>query len=65
MSTREDELRRDEISVMKDMLDDFADRLRHFPDAERCWDADDVAAFERLSARNMAEARAAGFWWAR
>ncbi|MET7939660.1 hypothetical protein [Streptomyces sp. NPDC005302] len=65
MSERGDELRNDEISVMKDMLDEFADKLRHYPDAELHWDAADLAAFERLSVRNMAEARAAGFWWAR
>jgi hypothetical protein len=57
--------REDEISVMKDMLDEFADKLRHYPDAELGWDADDVAAFERLAQRNRAEALAAGLWWAR
>jgi hypothetical protein len=57
--------REDEISVMKDMLDEFADKLRHYPDAELGWDADDLAAFERLSQRNRAEASDAGFWWAR
>jgi hypothetical protein len=57
--------REDEISVMKDMLDEFADKLRHYPDAELGWDADDLAAFGRLSQRNRAEALAAGFWWAR
>ncbi|MFF3312488.1 hypothetical protein [Streptomyces sp. NPDC002952] len=57
--------REDEISVMKDMLDEFADKLRHYPDAELHWDADDVAAFERLVRRNRAEALAAGLWWAR
>ncbi|MEU1200138.1 hypothetical protein ABZ446_28485 [Streptomyces sp. NPDC005813] len=55
----------DEISVMKDMLDEFADKLRHYPDAEMGWGADELAAFERLSQRNRAEAVAAGFWWAR
>jgi hypothetical protein len=57
--------RNDEISVMKDMLDEFADKLRQYPDAELGWDADDLAAFERLVQRNRAEALAAGFWWAR
>jgi hypothetical protein len=57
--------REDEISVMKDMLDEFADKLRHYPDAELGWDADDLAAFARLSQRNREEALAEGFWWAR
>lgn len=57
--------REDEISVMRDMLDEFADKLRHYPDAELGWDADDLAAFERLSQRNREEALEAGFWWAR
>jgi hypothetical protein len=50
---------------MKDMLDEFADKLRHYPDADMGWDADDVAAFERLVAQNRAQAADAGLWWAR
>lgn len=57
--------RNDEISVMKDMLDEFADKLRHYPGADLGWEAHDLAAFERLVQRNRAEAVEAGLWWAR
>lgn len=50
---------------MKDMLDEFADKLRHYPDAELGWDEDDLAAFGRLVQRNRDQASTAGFWWAR
>lgn len=59
------DLTNDQISILKDMMDDFSDKLRHYPDAEMGWDADDVAVFEDLSDLIHAEAKARGFWWAR
>ncbi|MEV7855135.1 hypothetical protein [Streptomyces sp. NPDC088183] len=56
---------RTEIRVVKDVLDEFQDRLRHYPDADMGWDEDDIAAFNRLVEKHLAQAVDAGFWWAR
>jgi len=54
-----------QVVIMEDILNEFRDRLRHYPDAEMGWDAEQVQAFNDLDAKHLAEAKKRKLWWAR
>jgi hypothetical protein len=54
-----------EIYVLKDVIDEIADRLRHYSDGEMGWDADNIADFHNLWEKMSDEAKRRKFWWAR
>jgi hypothetical protein len=54
-----------QVGIMEDILNEFRDRLRHYPDAELGWDAEQVQAFNDLDAQHHAEAKKRKLWWAR
>lgn len=47
-----------EISVLYDMIEDFGDRLRHYPDAEMGWEESEVQAFYDISQKVRYAAKA-------
>lgn len=54
-----------QVVIMEDILNEFRDRLRHYPDAEMGWDAEQVQAFNDLDSKHLAEAKKRKLWWAR
>lgn len=54
-----------QISVLRDMIEDFYDKLNHYPDAEMGWESEHVDAFYDMAINLNEEAKKRKFWWAR
>lgn len=59
------DLSNNQISLLRDMVDHFEDKARHYKDAEQGWDEEDLEDFYELSRMVNLEAKQRGFWWAR
>ena len=40
-----------DLAILDDVMDLVRDRLRHYPDAELGWDAEDVQRFDELDSK--------------
>lgn len=60
------DLTNDEIEILKDMIDEWADKDRH-GELEREWgyDSGQLEASASLYQKVTGEAKRRGFWWAR
>ena len=54
-----------ELEVLNDMLQEFSDKLSHFPDAELGWEEGEVQSFNNLYDKVIEEGQLRKFWWAR